>query len=160
MANYVFGQAAVGRVGEYVNRVLNNDPANSVLLAIPLSQSGTAEQAEALVTMAAVEADANFAEQTNASWGRKTIADTGGGLTWAYDAANNQNWSDLTDLVWAGPTTGNNTTGLLICYDPDSTTGTDSTVIPLVHLDMAVTADGNQVTFQFNANGWYRATRT
>lgn len=160
MANYVFGQAAVGRVGEYVNRVLNNDPANSAIIAVPLSQSGTAEQAEALVTLAAVEADANFAEQVAASWGRKTITDAGGGLTWAYDAANNQNWSDLTDLVWTAPVAANNTTGLLLCYDGDTTAGTDANIIPLVHLDMVVTADGNQVTFQFNALGWYRATRT
>ena len=162
MANFVFG-VALGRVGEYVNRVLNNDPANSILLAIPMSQSGTAEQGEALTDFAAVEADANFAEQTAASWGRKTISDSAGGLTWTFDATNNKRAADMTDLVWTAPVASNNTTGLIIAYDPDSTTGTDSTVIPLVHLDMAVTADGNQVTFQFNNTGtagWYTALRT
>lgn len=160
MANYVFGTTGAGRIGEYINRVLNNDPANSALIAIPMSQSGTAEQAEALTTFAAVEADANFAEQTHASWGRKTITDSGGGLAWAWDAANNRNEADMSDLVWTAPATGNNTTGLVICYDPDTTAGTDTTLIPLVHLDMVVTANDQQVTFQFNAEGFYNATRT
>lgn len=160
MANYVFGTTAAGRVGEYVNRVLNNDPANSALIAVVLSQSGTAEQAEALTTLAAVESDANFAEQAAASWGRKTIADTGGGLAWAWDATNNRNEADMNDLVWTAPLASNNATGLLICYDSDTTAGTDANIIPLIHLDMAVTANGQQVTFQVNAEGFYNATRT
>lgn len=160
MANYVLGTTGLGRVGEYVNRVLTNDPTNSVIIAVPLSQSGTAEQAEALTTLAAVEADANFAEQTDASWGRKVIDDAGEGLAWAFDATNNRNEADFSDLVWAGPTVGNNTTGLLICYDSDSTTGADSAIIPLIHLDMVVTANGQTVTFQVNAEGFYNAMRT
>jgi hypothetical protein len=160
MADFVFGTTGCGRVGEYINRVLNNDPATSAIIAVPLSQSGTAEQAEALTTLAAVEADANFAEQTDASWGRKTIDETGDGLSWAWDAANNRNEADFSDLVWAAPATGQDTTGLLICYDPDTGAGTDANIIPLIHLTMAVTANGQQVTFQVNAEGVYNATRT
>lgn len=159
MANYTFGQAGLGRIGEYVNRVLGNDPANSALVVIPVSQSGTAEQAEGLTTFAAVEADANFAEQTHASWGRKTITDTGQGLAWNWDATNNRREADFNDLVWAAPVTGNNTTGIIVCYDPDTTTGDDTNLIPLVHLDMAVTANGQQVTYQVNAEGWHWDTR-
>ena len=33
-------------------------------------------------------------------------------------------------------------------------------MVPLLHLDMVVTANDQQVTFQFNAEGWYNATRT
>jgi hypothetical protein len=160
VANYVFGTTGLGRVGEYVNRVLGNDPANSALIAIPMSQSGTAEQAEALTTFAAVEADANFAEQAAGSWGRKTLDETGDGLAWAWDATNNRNEADANDLVWTAPATGANTTGLVICYDPDSTGGADSALIPLIHLDMAVTANDQQVTFQFNAEGFFNATRS
>lgn len=159
MANFVFG-VSLGRAGEYVNRVLNNDPGTSALIAIPMSASGTAEQGEALADFAAVEADANFAEQTHASWGRKTIDETGDGLAWTFDAANNRREADFNDLVWTAPTAGNNTTGLVICYDPDTGAGTDSSLIPIVHLDMAVTADGNQVTYQVNAEGWFNATRS
>jgi hypothetical protein len=160
MANFVFGTTGCGRVGEYINRVLNNDPTNAAIIFVPLSQSGTAEQAEALTTLAAVESDGNFAEQASGGWSRKVADDTGEGLAWAWDATNNRNEADANDLVWAGPTAANNTTGLLVCYDSDTTGGTDSNIIPLIHLDMAVTANGQQVTFQFNAEGFYNATRT
>lgn len=158
MANYVFGQAGCGTVGGYVNNVLANSPANSAIIWVPMSSSGTAEQAETLVTMAAVEADANFAEQTGGSWSRVTQDDVGDGLAYAWDAANNRNEADSNDLVWAGPTL--NTAGVIGCYDPDTSAGTDSTLVPLVHLDMVVTGNGQQVTFQFNAEGWFNATRT
>lgn len=158
MADYVFAEQ-LGKVGYYVDRVLSNDGANSALVAVPMASSGTAEQAESLTTLAGVEANANFAEQTHASWGRKTLDDAGDGLAYALDAPNNRKEADFSDLVWAAPATGNNTTGLVICFDPDTTAGDDSTLIPLVHLDFPIAADGSQVTYEVNAEGWYHATR-
>ena len=158
MANYVFGTVGLGKVGQYVQNVIDNSPANSAIIWVPMSSSGTAEQAETLATMALVESDANFAEQTGGSWSRITQDDAGDGLAYAFDATNNRNEADSTDLVWAGPTL--NTVGLIACYDPDTTAGTDTTLIPLLHLDMVVTGNGQQVTFQFNAEGWFNATRT
>lgn len=157
MANYVFGTTGAGRVGEYVNRVLNNDPSTALLRVIPVSTSLSAEAAEANLTWAAA-ITAGFVEQVAASWGRKDLTDTGQGLAWAWDATNNRNGMDFTDLVWTAPLTGNNTTGIVICYD-GSGASTNAQLIPLVHLDMAVTADGNQVTYQVNAAGAYTATR-
>lgn len=157
MANYVFGDAALGKIGSYVEDILAGG--NDAIIWIPMSQSGTAEQAETLMTFALVEADANFAEQTGAGWSRITHDEVGDGLAYAFDAANNREEADSNDLVWAGPTVGN-TTGLIACYDPDTTGGTDATLVPLIHLDMVVVANGQQVTFQFNAEGWFNATRT
>lgn len=158
MANYVFGTVGCGKVGQYVQNVIDNNPANSAIIWVPMLTSGTAEQAETLATMAAVEADANFSEQTTGGWSRVTHDDVGDGLAYAWDATNNRNEADSNDLVWASPST--NTVGLIACYDPDTTTGTDTTLIPLVHLDMVVTGNSQQVTFQFNTEGWYNATRT
>lgn len=158
MANYVFGTAALGKAGAYVADVLAGG--NDGIVWIPMLTSGTAEQAEGLTTFQAVEADANFSEQVHASWGRIVHDETGDGLAYAFDATNNRMEADSNDLVWAAPVTGNNTVGLIACYDPDTTVGDDSTLVPLVHLDMVVTANGQQVTFQFNAEGWYNATRT
>lgn len=156
MSNYVFG-VALGRVGGYVEDVLAGG--NDAIIWIPMATSGTAEQAEALADFAAVEADANFSEQTGTGWSRITQDETGDGLAWTFDATNNRREADSNDLVWAGPSVGN-TVGLVACYDPDTTAGTDSTLVPLVHLDMVVTANGQQVTFQFNAEGWLNATRS
>lgn len=157
MANYVFGTTGLGRVAAYVSDVLAGG--NDAIVWIPMATSGTAEQAEALTTFQAVEADANFSEQTHASWGRITQDETGDGLAVAFDATNNRVECDSNDLVWASPDTGNNTVGIIACYDPDTTGGDDSTLIPLVHLDMVVTANDQQVTFQFNTEGWYSAAR-
>jgi len=156
MANYVFA-VALGKIGSYVADILAGG--NDAIIWIPMASSGTAEQAETLNDFAAVEADANFAEQTGTGWSRITHDETGDGLAYAFDATNNRGEADSNDLVWAGPSSGN-TTGLIACYDPDTTTGTDSTLVPLVHLDMVVTANGQQVTFQFNSEGWFNATRT
>lgn len=155
MASYVFG-VSLGKVGLYVAEVLAGG--NDAIIWIPMSASGTAEQAEGLTTFSAVEADANFAEQTGAGWSRITQDEAGDGLAYAFDTANNRGEADSNDLVWAGPSSGN-TTGVIACYDPDTTAGDDTTLVPLVHLDMAVTQNGQQVTYQFNAEGWYNATR-
>ena len=154
MANYVFG-VALGRVGSYVEDVLAGG--NDAIIWIPMLTSGTAEQGEALADFAAVEADANYSEQTTGGWSRITHDETGDSLAYAFDATNNRREADSADLVWASPST--NTVGLIGCYDPDTTAGTDSTLIPLVHLDMVVTGNSQQVTFQFNAEGWFNATR-
>jgi hypothetical protein len=146
----------LGRVGAYVADVLAGG--NDAIIWIPMLTSGTAEQAEGLLDFAAVEADANFSEQTTGGWSRITHDETGDSLAYAFDATNNRGEADSADLVWASPST--NTVGLIACYDPDTTTGTDSTLVPLLHLDMVVTGNGQQVTFQFNAEGWYNALRS
>lgn len=155
MANYVFGQVSLGKIAARVQDIL--DGGADAIIWIPMLTSGTAEQAEALADFAAVEADANFSEQTAGGWSRITHDETGDGLTTAFDAANNRVECDSNDLVWASPST--NTVGLIACYDPDTGTGTDSSLIPLIHLDMVVTGNSQQVTFQFNAEGWFNATR-
>jgi hypothetical protein len=156
MANFAF-TGGLGKIAAYVDDVLAGG--NDAIIWIPMASSGTAEQGEALADFAAIEADANFAEQTGTGWSRITQDETGDGLTLTFDATNNRREADSNDLVWAGPSSGN-TVGVIACYDPDTTGGADSALVPLVHLDMAVTANGQQVTFQFNAEGWANMTRS
>jgi hypothetical protein len=122
---------------------------------VPLSSSGTEAQGQDLDTLAAVEADANFAEQTNGGWVRKVLTDADLSAL-AVDDTNNRMPAALPQVTWAGPTAGNNTTGLLVCYDPDTTAGTDANIIPLTHHTFAVTADGNDVVV--NAGDFFRAS--
>jgi hypothetical protein len=63
---------------------------------------------------------------------------------------------DMADIVWTAAS-GNAISALLVCYDPDTTGGTDSTVVPLVKLDCALTPDGSDFTAQIAAAGFYRA---
>ena len=147
MANFVFN-IAKGRVVEYYNRVKANDPANAALILVPLSASGTEAQGQDLDDLAAVEADANFAEQTAGSWVRKTLSDAELAALPAPNDTDNRYDVQVPAVTWTAPETGSDTTGLLICYDPDTTGGTDANIIPLVHCDFAVTADGNDVELQ------------
>ncbi|RPH36341.1 MAG: hypothetical protein EHM90_02210 [Chloroflexi bacterium] len=148
---------AKGRVGEYVNAVLAGG--NDAIVWVPMNGSDeSAANGRDADTLAAVEALATFAEQTAGGWARITQDETGDGLTWTVDDTDDEGVADSNDLSFGSPTGGNNTVGLIACYDPDTTTGSDSDLIPLVHLVMNVTADGNAVTYQHNAEGWYNAT--
>ena len=155
MANFVFN-IAKGRVVEYYNRVESNDPTNSALILVPLSASGTEAQGQDLDDLAAVEADANFAERTSGGWVRKTLESAELAALPAPDDTNNRYAVPVPSVTWTAPTAANNVTGLLICYDPDTTAGTDSAIIPLVHCDFAVTTDGNDVIL--TAGDFFRAS--
>jgi hypothetical protein len=155
VANFVFN-ISKGRVVEFYNRAENNDPTNSALIAVPLSASGTEAQGQDLDDLAAVEADANFAERTSGSWVRKTWESAQLASLPAPDDGNNRYDVSVPSTTWTTPAAGNTTTGLLICYDSDTTAGTDSAILPCTHHDFAVTTDGNDVIL--NAGVFFRAS--
>lgn len=155
MADFVFN-IAKGRIVEYYNRVEANDPTNSALILVPLSASGTEAQGQDLDTLAAVEADANFAEQTAGGWVRKTLESVQLAALPAPNDTDNRYDVQVPSVTWTAPTAGNNTTGLLVCYDSDTTAGTDSNIIPLTHHTFTVTADGNDVVL--NVGDFLRAS--
>lgn len=124
-------------------------------MLVPLSASGTEAQGQDLDTLAAVEADANFAEQTAGGWARVVLDDTDLAVI-AVDDTNNRFPATIPQVSMGSPTAGNDTTGLLVCYDPDTTAGTDSNIVPISHHDFAVTADGNEVVV--NAGDVVRAS--
>lgn len=141
MANYMCN-IAKGRFAEFFNRVDANDPANSVILLIPLSASGVQATIVDAATLAAVLASAT--ERTTGGWARKVLSDVDLAAP-APDNVNDRYPATIPTVTWTTPAAGNNTTGLIVAYDSDSTTGTDSNVIPICHLDFVVTTDGNDV---------------
>ena len=153
MANFVYN-IAKGRVSEFFNRVDSNDPSTSAIILVPLSASGTEAEGQDYDTLAAVLAGtAN--EQTSGGWSRKTLTDSDLSAI-AVDDTNNRMPATLPQVTWTGPTVGNDTTGLLVCYDADTGSGTDANIIPLVHCDFVVTADGNDVIL--NTGDCFRAS--
>jgi hypothetical protein len=142
MANHAFN-IAKGRAIELVNRVKTGDPAASRLYVIPLSTSvaqATAEDVDdfaALITAGAVE-------QTAGGWARITIA--AADITAVTpDDTNNRFDGDFIDLSFGAITTGNNATGLVVCY-ASVATPTNGQLVPISHHDFAITADGSVVT--------------
>ena len=142
MADFMFN-IAKGRAVEFFNRVDSNDGANAAIILVPLSASDTEANAQDADTLTAALATA-MNEQTGGGWVRKTLTDTELSAI-AVDDTNNRFPATLPSVTWTGPTAGSDTTGLLVCYDPDTTGGTDANIIPISHHDFAVTADGNDV---------------
>lgn len=147
MADFTFN-IAKGQIAEYFRRVDSNDPANSAIVAVPLSASGTEAQGQDLDTLAAVEADANFAEQTSGGWARVTWTDADLTATnYEVDDTANRFDCSLPQKSFGSPASGS-ITGVLICYDSDTTSGTDADIIPLTHHTASLTGNGNEVVYQ------------
>ena len=144
MANIV-PNIAKGRVTELYSRVKNNDPANSVLVIVAISVTG--DQDAAMVdadTLQALLALANVAEVTNVNYARKVL-NQDDLAAYTPDDTNNRSDLDLPDQTFEAIASGDAWTDLVICYDPDSTGGDDSALIPLSIHDFSATPDGSDI---------------
>lgn len=135
MADFVFN-IAKGRIAYYASLPAAND----ALVMIPIEATGVEADATLLDydTVQALLAAANNEQST---MGRKTLS----GVTVTVDDTNNRVNIDADDVTWSAAT-GNAISDVLICYDPDTTGGDDSTLVPLSWHDFAITPDGSDVT--------------
>ncbi len=157
MADFVFN-IAKGRVAELYNRVDLNDPANSALIIVAFNAGAmTDATARDYDTLAAIEADAAAAEVTNTGYARKTLTDADI-VAFAPDDTNDRVDLDIPDQTWTAVAAGSAWTDLVVCYDSDTTAGTDSNIVPLTWHDFAVTPDGSDITAQIAAAGFFRAS--
>ena len=157
MADGVFN-IAKGRVNEYQSRVANNDPANSALITVILKVAEADATLEDYDDLGALLAGSNTeADFTNYVRSVLTDADVSAP---APDDTNNWQAADIPDqtIVAAGGASNNTLVKYLICYDSDTTGGTDSNIIPLTHHDFPVTTDGSNLVAQINADGYYKAS--
>jgi hypothetical protein len=155
MANFVFNQSK-GRVSEFMTRINANDPTNSVLVILILSQTGIEADATLIdKTDVAALVSGTTDEVTNAGYARKVIDQTGG-ITITYDMVNDRVDVDCPDQTWTGVAAGSNWSDLVTAYDSDSTTGTDANVVPMTLHDFTITPDGSDITAQIA--GFYRAS--
>lgn len=147
MADIVFN-IAKGKAAHYATLPAASD----ALIAVPIETTG-------------IESDAILRDYDNlsvllagtsneqATMGRKTLAS----VAVTVDDTNDRTDVDAADITWTAAT-GNAISAIVICYDPDTTAGTDADLIPLVKLDAVATPAGGDITFQFNAGGFYRAS--
>ena len=149
---------AKGKVNGYVDRVDTNDPTNSALIIVLLKVAEADGTLEDYDTLSALLAGSNTeADFTN--YARKTLTDSD--LTAPTpDDTNNWQTADMPDQTWtsAGGATNNTLVKLLVCYDNDSTGGTDANIVPLTHHDFAATTDGSDLVNVVNAVGFFKAS--
>ena len=135
MGNLVFNQA-LGRVAYYCSLPAAND----ALIAVPIETTGIV--ADSVMrdydTLADLLAGASN-EQT--TMGRKALT----GVTVTVDDTNDRVAVDCADITWTAAT-GNPISAIVICYDPDTTGGTDTDLIPLTKHDLSMTPDGSTYT--------------
>jgi hypothetical protein len=146
MANFVFN-IAKGKVAYYAGLPAAND----ALIAVPLEADvieadATMKDHDTLGALLAGTSD----EQT--TMGRKTLT----GNTVTVDDTNDWVDVDADDPVWTaagGPAIA----AIVICYDPDTTSGDDTSIIPLTKHDFPMTPAGGDITATVAADGYYRA---
>lgn len=156
MTDFAFNISKGSVAGRY-RRVDANDPANSALILVPIDASTLQAVLEDLDDLAAVLADAGVTERNSNGWARKTLTDAE--LTaFVPDDVNNRVDLDFPDQTWTAVLlAGGVVTGVLVCYDGDTGSGTDSDIEPLTHHDFPITPDGSDVTLE-TPNGFYRST--
>jgi len=157
VANFAFNRG-LGRGVEWAERVNASDPTNAVLVIMILAASGIESDAtlKDKDSFADIVAGATN-EVTNSGYTRKVI-DQSGGIVITYDDTNDRVDVDMPDQTWTAVAAGDGWSDLVIGYDPDSTGGTDSAILPWSQHDFTTTPDGSDLVVQFPATGFFRAS--
>lgn len=142
MANIVVN-IAKGRVVEIYSRVKSNDPANSALILVPIETAGLESDA-VLIDKATLSDWLSGTTNEQATMGRKTLTDAELAALPSPDNTNDRYDISLPAVTWAGAT-GNPVSKILVCYDSDTTAGTDADILPLAQIDFVATPSGTDL---------------
>lgn len=129
--------------------------ASDALVAILCKSSGLVSDAtlKDLDSVAAVFAGATD-EANFANYARKTLT----GVTVTVNDSTDTVSIDADDITWTTATSGQGLGKLLIAYVPNTSTSTDSDLVPLFADDFVVTTDGNTLIYQVASGGFYSAS--
>jgi hypothetical protein len=161
MADFPFNRSK-GRTVQFAELILGNAApyANAAFIASLWNITQTDAQEIDFDDFATIEAagtNAELTSGTNANYARKTLTETGAGLTTTYDDTNDRVDIDISDLTWTALGAGTAVTDLLVGFDNDTTAGTDSNILPVSQHDFVVTPDGSDLTAVIATAGFYRA---
>ena len=148
MGNFV-ANISKGRFVHYCTMPETNDG----IIVVPLEATGIVAD-DALKDYDTLDALLTGATNEQTTMGRKTIS--GASVTVTVDDTNNRVDVDAPDQTWTGAT-GNAISDVVFCYDPDTTGGADTAIIPMTYHDFALTPDGSDVVLQVAAAGFGRA---
>ena len=137
MSDFTFN-IAKGRTVELHNRVDGNDPTNAALILVVLAEA--ALESDVLLrdydTLSALLAGAS-SEVTNTGYARKTLTDANISAA-TVDDVNDQATVSFAAQTFSTISAGDSWRKLLVCYDSDTTAGTDSNIIPVTAHDLLI----------------------
>ena len=146
MGNFVFN-VAKGSVAYYASLPASND----ALIVVPLEQDNL-EDDNILIDMDNLGQILSGSTNEQTTMGRKTAVN----VTVTVNDTDNCKNLDMDNIVWTAAN-GNPVRALLICYDPDTTASSDSSIIPLAKYDFNVTPSTGDVTLVVPTVGFMRA---
>lgn len=144
---------AKGREVEFYNRILVNDPTNSAFIMLILALGGDdLDTLQDYDTVSALLAGPSN-EVTNTGYSRKTITALS---AWAPDDSTDSVLLTLPIQTWSSPAAGDTWDKGVVAYDPDTTSGTDTTLIPVTVFDVRylgspIVPDGNPIDVDLSA---------
>ena len=147
MANGVFNNAR-GKIGWYGSDTLGLT-GNGGIVVVVLEVAEADDTLNNYTTLSALLGGSNTEWTATGYTGNRGVhaaADV------TYTPDNTANTAKLvidTDDTWTS-VTGNAAVKLLVCYDPDTTTGDDTTIIPLTYHDFSVTPNGGNITANYD----------
>lgn len=147
MADFIYN-IAKGKIAQYGSLPAAND----AFIVVPFEAAGveadaTLKDYDDVSTLLAGATN----EQTNQA--RKSITS----ITVTVDDTNDRVDIDVPDQTYTA-LAGNAISDLTFAYDPDTTAGTDTTLVPVSNHDFAITPDGSDVTATIAAAGLLRAS--
>lgn len=145
MSDFVFN-VAKGSVAHYCSLPEPDD----ALIIVLLEQDGLASDSDMIDLDTLAQVLSTSTEQT--TMGRKTAS----GVTVTVNDTDNCKNLDMDNQEWTAAA-GNPVRALLVCYDPDTTTGDDTSVIPIAKYDFSVDPTGGDVTLVVPTVGFLRA---
>lgn len=121
---------ALGREVEFYRRVDGNDPSTSGLVVVVLAAVGLGDDADLKVCETLADVLAIADEVTNTGYARKVLTDADlAAIT--VDHTRSRCVPAIPIQSWATPAAGDTWAKALVCYDPDTTGGTDSAIVPI-----------------------------
>lgn len=156
MSSFTF-DIALGREVEFHYRVNDSDPTNAALVLVVLDESGLEVDnvLRTYATLATLLAAAND-EVTNTGYARKVLTDADIGAATPDTTTHRTTLELTTDVqVFTTISAGDSWRKLLLCYDNDSTGGSDANIIPVTAYDLlinnaAVVPNGNDINVDFS----------
>ncbi|MCH8178124.1 MAG: hypothetical protein IIC09_08010 [Proteobacteria bacterium] len=154
MGDFVFNRS-LGEVKKLADNVEQNSPAAALLRMHAWVITAADDDANNQNTITQLEALALSSEVSNAGYANQSweAAD----ITITVNDSTNLVDVDSTDITFTGISSGDVWSDITISYDDDGSDNDTTTLLLTLH-DAAVTPNGGDITIQFAAAGWFRAS--